>query len=47
VTLPRNYDKWRLSGPEEPDDMTDEELEAAEEHENERGDWLRDRRDGL
>jgi hypothetical protein len=28
-------------------DMADDERESAEEHENERGDWLRDRRDGL
>lgn len=89
MTTPRNYDTWRLSGPEEPDEPHMEtcpdckghgafviieeaevfirgepglvnripkpttcetchgtgEVEAdAEEYENERGDWLRDRR---
>jgi len=44
MTLPRDYDTWRLQGPEEPDDMTDEERDAAEEYENERGDWLLQRR---
>lgn len=75
MTLPRNYDTLRLSGPEEPDEPRMEEcpecegtstitgrfssykcetchgtgeVEAdAEEYENERGEWLRDRRDGL
>jgi ssDNA-binding Zn-finger/Zn-ribbon topoisomerase 1 len=74
MTLPRDYDQWRLSGPEEPDEPKMEEcpecsgkgmivwnfgcdkcetchgtgeVEAeAEEYENERGEWLRDRRDG-
>jgi DnaJ-class molecular chaperone len=89
MTLPRNYDELRLSGPEEPDepkmveceecfgageawvtlDSLDPakdnylsiwwarhcetchgtgEVEAdADEYENERGDWMRDMRDGL
>ena len=41
MTLPRDYDTWRLSGPEEPDEP------KMVEYENERGEWLRDRRDGL
>ena len=40
MTFLKDYDAYRLQGPEEPDDMTDEEREAAEEYENERGDWL-------
>ena len=74
MTLPRDYDTWRLSGPDEYE-LTPVEcpechgtgmvvincaadkcrecegsgliLLDAEEYENERGDWLRDRRDGM
>ncbi len=41
VKIP-GYDKWRLAGPPEPDDLTDDERAELADAADDRGDYLMD-----